>query len=77
MFVGNALYICPLLLDDPMISVGCQKPDLKENGHCEDETNSVYCEFDGGDCCGSNVVTTFCSACQCLDPNYSGDSAGE
>ena len=23
-----------------------------------------------GDCCGDNVNTNFCSACECLDPEY-------
>ena len=55
----------------------CPDPRLKANGVCDDETNNEVCEYDGGDCCGSNVVTTSCSACQCLDPNYSGDPAGE
>ena len=48
-------------------------PDLnisvKGNGYCNDEKNNVGCDWDGGDCCGSNVRTSFCSQCLCLDPN--------
>ena len=29
----------------------------------------LECSWDGGDCCGDDVNTQFCSACQCLDPN--------
>ena len=27
------------------------------------------CGWDGGDCCGDNVNTQYCSVCACLDPN--------
>ena len=26
----------------------------------------VECNFDGGDCCGPNVNTVYCTQCQCL-----------
>ena len=35
------------------------------NGFCNDETNIAACNYDGGDCCGHNVNTDFCSNCQC------------
>ena len=25
------------------------------------------CNYDGGDCCGDNVDTQYCSVCECLD----------
>ena len=56
---------------------GWQKPHLKANGFCEDETNNEVCDYDGGDCCGINVYTSQCSVCECLDPNYGGGSSGE
>ena len=31
----------------------------------------VGCSWDGGDCCGPNVDTSFCTDCECLDPAYS------
>jgi hypothetical protein len=40
--------------------------------YCDDENNNVECSYDGGDCCGCNVVTSWCSVCACLDPNESG-----
>merc|ERR1719382_517091 len=39
------------------------------DGYCDDVNNNVDCSYDGGDCCGSNVNTQYCSECQCLDPN--------
>ena len=36
------------------------------DGYCDDETNIVACNYDGGDCCGSCVVTQYCSTCECL-----------
>ena len=27
------------------------------DGFCDDMTNSFQCNYDGGDCCGSNVDT--------------------
>ena len=38
------------------------------NGICNDENNIEGCKRDGGDCCGDDVVTTECSACECLEP---------
>ena len=42
------------------------------DGYCNDETNNLHCNFDGGDCCYTFVVKSFCSECRCLD-----DRAGE
>ena len=39
------------------------------NGYCNDETNKEECYWDGGDCCGNNVVTDYCTVCECLEPN--------
>ena len=37
------------------------------NGYCNDETNSLECGYDGGDCClGSDIETQYCTECQCL-----------
>ena len=35
------------------------------NGFCNDETNTANCNYDGGDCCGVNTTTNFCSECEC------------
>ena len=29
--------------------------------------NNPGCDYDGGDCCGSNVNTDYCEQCQCLE----------
>ena len=47
----------------------CGFPNYKGDSYCDDENNNCGCEWDGGDCCGENVNTQWCSACQCLDPN--------
>ena len=36
------------------------------NGYCDDGFNKVECNFDGGDCCGSDVNTEYCTNCTCL-----------
>ena len=41
------------------------------NGFCNDETNNVNCNFDGGDCCGPCVNKKDCSKCFCLGMNIS------
>ena len=47
--------------------LGCHNLTLVGNGLCDDETNILECNFDDGDCCGSNITTTHCSECQCLE----------
>merc|ERR1712150_91147 len=51
-------------------SEGCKSSDEKGDGYCDDGNNNAECEWDGGDCCGSNVNTGYCSKCQCLDPDH-------
>ena len=48
----------------------CGTPSWKGDDYCDDENNNCGCDWDGGDCCGSNVDTEYCSACECLDPNF-------
>ena len=36
------------------------------NGFCNNETNNPDCNYDGGDCCATNVNTNTCSECACL-----------
>ena len=36
---------------------------------CDDINNNMECSYDGGDCCGPNVNTQYCTNCSCLDPN--------
>jgi len=58
-------------------SNGCGFPQWKGDGYCDDENNNDSCDYDGGDCCGDDVNTSFCSACQCLDPDFGSDDSGE
>merc|ERR1719510_2033942 len=46
----------------------CGYPLWKGDNYCDDENNNAGCEWDGGDCCGDDVKTQYCSACECLDP---------
>merc|ERR1711862_685233 len=39
----------------------CAQPAYKGDGICDDGNNNAGCEFDGGDCCGQNVNTKYCS----------------
>merc|ERR1711997_529064 len=54
-------------------SNGCGSPQWKGDKYCDDENNNDGCDYDGGDCCGDDVNTTYCSACQCLDPDFGDD----
>ena len=54
----------------PITPSGCIIPSWANDGYCDDINNDEVCEWDGGDCCGENVNTIFCSYCDCLDPTY-------
>merc|ERR1711884_27389 len=43
----------------------CGVPSWKGDGFCDDENNNAGCAYDGGDCCGTNVNTTYCTECKC------------
>ena len=43
------------------------------DGLCHDENNKAECNFDGGDCCGSCVVKQYCSDCECLGGDNTGN----
>merc|ERR1711937_541120 len=45
----------------------CGSAAYKGDGNCDDNNNNAGCDWDGGDCCGSNVSTKYCTKCQCLD----------
>ena len=40
------------------------------DGDCDDATNTQGCNFDGGDCCGPNTDTQYCTVCACLGEPY-------
>ena len=38
----------------------CGSPQWFGDGYCDDENNNAECGWDGGDCCGWNVITHYC-----------------
>jgi hypothetical protein len=51
---------------------GCdvENPVWVGDGYCDDAPyNTEECQWDGGDCCLTEVITDFCTACECLDPS--------
>ena len=55
-------------------SDACGSPQWFGDNYCDDENNNEECGWDGGDCCGDDVNTDYCSACECLDPNGGGSA---
>jgi len=55
----------------------CGSPQWKGDNFCDDDNNNCGCAYDGGDCCGANVKTNYCSKCECLDPKAGGNGDGE
>merc|ERR1712187_472226 len=60
---------------------GCQFPNYKGDGNCDDENNNCGCAYDGGDCCSKTaknsfgqVITKYCKKCECVDPAAGGSS---
>jgi len=45
----------------------CGSPQWFGDNYCDDDNNNAGCGFDGGDCCGDNVSTAYCSECICLE----------
>ena len=37
------------------------------DGNCDDGNNNQQCNFDGGDCCGPDVKTDYCTECICRE----------
>ena len=50
-------------------TASCRSPNHFGDNHCDDNNNNESCNWDGGDCCGNNVNTSYCIVCECLDPN--------
>ena len=51
----------------PIISVeaGGEESWISDDS-CDDVNNNQFCNYDGGDCCGVNVIKQFCIDCDCL-----------
>ena len=43
----------------------CSYLELIGDCFCNDEANNDNCNYDGGDCCGYNINTDYCSDCKC------------
>ena len=44
--------------------IGCENSWIGDN-FCDDVNNNAGCNYDGGDCCGDDVDTTYCIECNC------------
>ena len=53
---------------EPNFEVKQCKYEQIRDGICNDVNNNEECKWDGGDCCGDDVVMTECLACECLEP---------
>ena len=47
--------------------IGCPAFQWTGDGFCDDSTNIIECNYDGGDCCGSNVDDQYCTQCLCIE----------
>merc|ERR1712203_900850 len=58
---------------------GCGSPQWAEDQWCDDENNNADCNWDGGACCNNSFGgwDTYCSDCQCLDPNVEATTTTE
>ena len=48
-----------------LCSADCSHSFLIGDGMCNDETNNADCNYDGGDCCLSDIKTNKCLECAC------------
>merc|ERR1712088_952146 len=70
--MGSCGNLPPAPPPPPPPSDACGSPQWFGDNYCDDDNNNEECGWDGGDCCGDNVNTQYCSACECLDPNAGG-----
>ena len=58
----------PRKVEEPrQVEASCKYWAVKGNGFCDDAANTFGCQWDGGDCCGDNVVHGKCDLCNCLE----------
>ena len=51
---------------DQTACIAChENKDWVGDGFCDDATNIIECNYDGGDCCGYDINTKHCKKCQC------------
>ena len=56
-------------MQETRLNAGCVNPDWIGDSYCDDSTNNMECNYDGGDCCGPNINTQYCVECQCQNGN--------
>ena len=44
---------------------GCETRSILNDVYCDDNANTFECNYDRGDCCGSNVSIEYCNECVC------------
>ena len=64
-----------LLIAFKIVLGPCLHDELVSDGFCDDEANTKSCDYDGGDCCGPNVLIDYCTICECIIEE-SGNSTG-
>ena len=47
--------------------LGCNVTQWVGDGYCDDVSNTIECNYDGGDCCLDNTNTVYCTDCLCFD----------
>ena len=65
---GDATTAAPTEAPTEPPADACGSPQWFGDNYCDDDNNNEECGWDGDDCCGADVDTTYCSACECLDP---------
>ena len=48
----------------------CKYPELIGDNYCDDVTNTLECNFDGGDCCNVESNREMCWPCICYVFDY-------
>ena len=62
-------FVISILIISKTISSGnCQGViQYLGDGYCDDANNVADCSYDYGDCCLENVITDYCSICECIE----------
>ena len=60
--------ISMLIISNTISSGNCQGViQYLGDGYCDDANNVADCSYDYGDCCLENVITDYCSICECIE----------
>lgn len=72
--IKKLIIIAPITTSVPPIygttedTNGCAVSSWIGDGLCDDEANILECDYDGGDCCGEDVISDYCTSCECIEP---------